>query len=140
MTEEQLSILHGDEGRTEAEYRLAWTRTYLKKAGFLENSARGIWALTSAQIDLVKIDTDNIFRSYRESFKNKSDKIKTVKEDLQEETEEEFENKENWKENLLNILYAISPAAFERLAQRLLRESGFFQVEVTGKSGEVQTI
>lgn len=136
LTEEQLSILHGEDGRTEAEYRLAWTRTYLKKAGFLENSARGIWALTSAQIDLSKVDTDNIVRSYRESFKNKPPKTKTTKEDLEEETEEEFENKEDWKENLLNILYDISPAAFERLAQRLLRESGFFQVDVTGKSGD----
>jgi restriction system protein len=36
----------------------------------------------------------------------------------------------------LNILYNITPAAFERLAQRLLRESGFFQVEVTGKAGD----
>lgn len=135
LTEEQLLISHGEDGRTEVEYRLAWTRTYLKKAGFLENSARGIWALTSAQIDISKIDTENIVRNYRESFKNKQ-KTKTPKEDLQVETEEEFENKEDWKENLLNILYKISPAAFERLAQRLLRESGFFQVEVTGKSGD----
>ena len=37
---------------------------------------------------------------------------------------------------MLNILYSISPSAFERLAQRLLRESGFSQVEVTGKSGD----
>jgi restriction system protein len=28
------------------------------------------------------------------------------------------------------------PAAFERLVQRLLRESGFIQVEVTGRSGD----
>lgn len=37
---------------------------------------------------------------------------------------------------MLNVLYTISPAAFERLAQRILRESGFFHVEVTGKSGD----
>jgi len=30
----------------------------------------------------------------------------------------------------------MSPAAFERLIQRLLRESGFIQVEVTGRSGD----
>lgn len=36
----------------------------------------------------------------------------------------------------LNTLYNISPAAFERLAQRILRESRFFQVEVIGKSGD----
>ena len=30
----------------------------------------------------------------------------------------------------------LSPAAFERLIQRMLREAGFVQVEVTGKSGD----
>ena len=30
----------------------------------------------------------------------------------------------------------LDPAAFERLIQRLLRESGFIQVQVTGKSGD----
>lgn len=43
---------------------------------------------------------------------------------------------EDWKEEIRNILYSISPSQFERLTQRLLRESGFTQVEVTGKSGD----
>ena len=30
----------------------------------------------------------------------------------------------------------MEPSAFERLVQRLLRESGFIQVEVTGRSGD----
>ncbi|WIV11109.1 restriction endonuclease [Proteiniborus sp. MB09-C3] len=30
----------------------------------------------------------------------------------------------------------MDPGAFERLAQRLLRESGFVQVEVTGRTGD----
>jgi restriction system protein len=30
----------------------------------------------------------------------------------------------------------LDPAAFERLVQRLLRESGFVQVEVTGRTGD----
>lgn len=41
-----------------------------------------------------------------------------------------------WKGEILNKLFNISPSAFERLAQRLLRESGFVQVEVTGKTGD----
>jgi restriction system protein len=137
LTEEQLEIPHGEDGRTEIEYRLAWTRTYLKKAGFLENSARGIWALTNAQINPNDINVDSIVKSYRNASKNKS--IKTTdegKEEIQNEIKEELEDKDDWKEQLLNILYKISPSAFERLAQRLLRESGFFQVEVTGKSGD----
>lgn len=30
----------------------------------------------------------------------------------------------------------MSPDAFERLVKRMLRESGFVQVEVTGRSGD----
>jgi restriction system protein len=33
-------------------------------------------------------------------------------------------------------IHEISPDAFERLAKRILRESGFVQVEVTGRSGD----
>ena len=42
---EQLEILHNPEkgGMTEIEYRLMWTRTYLKRYGILENSTRGIF-------------------------------------------------------------------------------------------------
>ena len=49
FTDEQLEIIHDpDRGsQTEIEYRLAWTRSYLKKYGLLENSSRGIWALTT---------------------------------------------------------------------------------------------
>ena len=41
-----------------------------------------------------------------------------------------------WEDKLLEIIRGISPAAFERLCQRLLRESGFIHVEVTGRSGD----
>ena len=40
---EQLEILHNPEkgGMTEIEYRLMWTRTYLKRFGIITNSTRG---------------------------------------------------------------------------------------------------
>ena len=37
---------------------------------------------------------------------------------------------------MLNTLQGLPPDGFERLCQRLLRESGFEQVKVTGKSGD----
>ena len=43
---------------------------------------------------------------------------------------------EQWKGDLLERLLAMSPDAFERLAQRLLREAGFRNVEVLGRSGD----
>lgn len=42
----------------------------------------------------------------------------------------------SWKERLLDILLAMDAKAFERLCQRLLRESGFIKVEITGRSGD----
>ena len=41
-----------------------------------------------------------------------------------------------WQETLRETVLGISPDAFERLCQRLLRDSGFIQVEVTGRSGD----
>jgi restriction system protein len=52
------------------------------------------------------------------------------------EAEPEPESK-NWKDELLTILIdRVKPDAFERLAQGIMRESGFVKVEVTGRSGD----
>ena len=40
------------------------------------------------------------------------------------------------KEALLSIVRRMEPDAFERLCQRVLRESAFTKVEVTGRSGD----
>jgi len=47
----------------------------------------------------------------------------------------EQENRD-YRSRLLEILQSLPPAGFERLCQRLLREAGFEQVIVTGKSGD----
>ena len=133
-----LQIPHGEQGATnEVEYRLAWTRTYLKKFGLLENSSRGIWALSKSNIDINSIDPEHIKRTVREKTRpEERNNEKETPKQIEREIEKEVEKTEEWKEQLLNILYNISPSAFERLAQRILRESGFFQVEVTGKTGD----
>jgi restriction system protein len=41
-----------------------------------------------------------------------------------------------WRQRLAEVLQNMEPYGFERLAQRVLRESGFIQVEVTKKSGD----
>ncbi len=41
-----------------------------------------------------------------------------------------------WRERLSQAIQQMDPYAFERLTQRLLRECGFTQVEVTKKSGD----
>ncbi|MFN9340301.1 MAG: winged helix-turn-helix domain-containing protein, partial [Candidatus Kapaibacterium sp.] len=140
LKEETLQIPHGEDGSlTEIDYRLSWSRTYLKKYGLLENSSRGVWALSKSDIDIKKLDYEGIVKSVREGNKyvqTNDENTESQDDKIQNEIIEEVKNPEEWKESLLNILYNITPSAFERLAQRLLRESGFFQVEVNGKSGE----
>ncbi|MDP3665554.1 MAG: restriction endonuclease [Sediminibacterium sp.] len=136
IPDDVLQIPHGEDGAmNEIDYRLAWSKTYLKKFGLLENSTRGIWALLKSDIDINTIDPEKIKRTVKEQTKSIEPKLDTAIQ-LEKTIGDEVEKTEEWKEQLLNTLYNVSPAAFERLAQRILRESGFFQVEVTGKSGD----
>jgi len=128
LTDAQLEVLHNPAkgGVTEVEYRLGWSRTYLKQFGILENSSRGIWALTPAGSKIDHVDEKEVTRVVRAKRKKTRD----------EEEDEEPATTDNWREELLDILGKMPSSAFERLAQRMLRESGFTQVEVTGRSGD----
>ncbi|MEO5997637.1 MAG: winged helix-turn-helix domain-containing protein [Chitinophagaceae bacterium] len=65
-----LQIPHGQDGAiNEVDYRLAWSKTYLKKFGLLENSTRGIWALLKPDIDIKTLDPEQIKRTVREQTK-----------------------------------------------------------------------
>ena len=133
LTDEQLEILHDPDkgGRSEFEYRLAWTRTYLKKYGLLENSTRGVWALTLQGRNVESVEEKEIVR-----FVKEQDRIAREKRSEEEPELEDEDGTINWQEELLAVLLEMDPSAFERLTQRLLRESGFVQVEVTGRSGD----
>lgn len=133
LSDEVLEIPHSNSSRSEVEYRLGWSRTYLKKYGLLENSARGVWSLTSKSVNANDLDIKEIVKVVRESRKNNSTYVETSDEIVNySETLEES----SWHQQLHKILLTLEPSAFERLTQRLLRESGFIQVEVTGKSGD----
>ena len=47
VTRPYISKRGNEDGRTQLEYELAWVRTYLKQLGVLENSTRGVWALSA---------------------------------------------------------------------------------------------
>jgi restriction system protein len=131
LSDAQLDLLHNPEkgGQTEVEYRLAWTRTYLKKYGVLENSSRGVWALTPKGRQLERVTP----RAVRRFVQQQDRQARTVTEVGEEE---EAAAAATWRDHLMDALLEMEPSAFERLAQRLLREAGFIQVEVTGRSGD----
>ncbi|MBN2470172.1 MAG: restriction endonuclease [Anaerolineae bacterium] len=128
LSDQQLELLHDPErsSQTEIEYRLAWTRTYLKKYGLLENSQRGVWALTPEGRKLERVNEKKVVRFVREQDK----KQRAEEEHIQPETAD------SWRDELMAILLEMDPPAFERLFQRILREAGFIQVQVTGRSGD----
>ena len=133
LSDEQLELLHNPEksSQTEVQYRLAWARTYLKKYGLLENSSRGVWALTLEGRDTQKVDRKTVKKHVRDADRQQREDDSPALDETQEQPEEL-----NWQQDALEALLKMEPAAFERLAQRLLRESGFTQVEVLGKSGD----
>lgn len=141
IDDELSSIPHNPEksNLTEIGYRMAWARTYLKKYGFLENSTRGVWALTPLAREKRKVHPKDVVKTVRESDKEVSRKklTKASREDALELIEDAGLASDSWQEDLYHVLAKeIAPDAFERLTQRLLRESGFVQVEVTGRTGD----
>lgn len=136
LTEDQLSVIH-DESRgtqTELSYRAAWARTYLKMSGFLENSSRGVWALTPKGESTERVDETAVVEHYRSKLASRPRRSRRHREPPIED--EELLEEGEWRSELLSVLLEMPPDAFERLAQRLLRESGFIQVEVIGRSGD----
>lgn len=123
-------IPHGNSGRSELEYRLAWARTALRRCQYIENSARGVWSLTEEGEQA----TPSELKARISSLKSVDHKkyLEKTSSSSPPGTEEESD----WKDQLLDKLRSMDPSAFERLSQRLLRESGFVKVEVTGRSGD----
>jgi len=115
--------------RTHFGYRLAWARNYLKRFGLLSNSARGVWALTSDGQKTFKVDKKEVNKAVKNLDQKKGTKKKSIRTDVENE-------ETSWQEELLEVVKSLSPNAFERLCQRVLRESGFVHVEVTGRVGD----
>lgn len=138
LPEEVLSVPHNPErsNQTEVEYRLAWARTYLKKYGLLENSSRGVWAIPSDKRHIQEVDPQEVARRVRAPRKRRHSDQST--EPMEASGDEDApEEVQSWRAHLHNVLtQKLDFAAFERLVKRLLRESGFVHVEVTGRTGD----
>jgi restriction system protein len=143
LTEDQIQLPHRGEGAdTEVEYRLHWARTYLKKFGVIDNSKRGVWALTPEGALVENLDPSEVVRRVKRDLKAQADlRNRESREELggdgESHTVERSEDERtDWQLDLQEILLRVPPSAFERLVQRVLRESGFTQVTVTGSSGD----
>ena len=137
FSEEIQNKMHSDGPMTALEYNMAWARTYLRKYGALENSERGVWSITNAGKNLGQHQIQNIVTKVLKGFNEKRKERLLSQEYDKDKNKDEDDTDVDWKANLLNIIQnQISPNSFERLVQRILRESGFVEVEVTGKTGD----
>lgn len=50
---------------TELEYRLMWTRTYLRRVGLIDSPRRGLWVLTEAGWQATSVNPSEIVRTVR---------------------------------------------------------------------------
>lgn len=139
-TDAQQSVIHRKGPVTEIAYRAAWARTYLKFVGALENSSRGVWAITDYGRGLTEADMAGIPGRVRAMNPRKPGRDRPPPDDGEspELKPRRFSSTvfDEWRDELLNVLLSSPPDSFERLCQRLLRESGFTKVEVTGRSGD----
>jgi restriction system protein len=129
-------VQHSDHRQTALNYRLAWSRTYLKRVGAISNSSRGVWTITEKGRSLTERDCKGIPAEVRKSDYANRKKRAAAESAGVESAEAEELVEETWKDKLLLLLRQLKSDAFERLAQRLLREAGFTRVQVTGKSGD----
>jgi restriction system protein len=119
-----------------------WARFYLAKAGLIDASTRGVWSLTEKGRDVRLSDNEalQLFQGVHHQFtverKKPRDKFQVPAEGKYGVTEELPDEDNDHRILLLERLMALPPDGFERLCQRLLRESGFESVTVTGKSGD----
>lgn len=119
--------------------QVAFARLYLAFEGLLDSSRRGVWSLTEKgrMTSLSVADANAIFQKW---VKIHSAKRKARRELEKPSEEQGIEGTEipslSYRARVLDVLRSLPAEGFERLSQRLLRESGFSQVTVTGRSGD----
>lgn len=116
--------------------QVQWARQYLVWDGYLDSSKRGTWKLTEKgkSTNLTEDEAHKIFLKWVAIFQanRKGESVEELSKEQEEVTPEAFERE--FSTNLLEVLRRISPSGFEKVCKELLREHGFENVAVTGKS------
>lgn len=136
-------------GGSKFENQVAWARFYLAKAGIIDSSRHGVWSLTDKGRKINKLNEEEIQKLIKDVQAQSLPSSRPVRTDpsvilrkKENQTEEDQieeappSEQSNYRTELLKIILELPPSGFERLCQRLLRESGFQEVTVTGRSGD----
>jgi len=116
---------------------VAWARFYLAKAEYIDSSRHGVWTLTEQGESLSGLSHDAAMKIFRDVQSNlaRAKSLPANATEEQIETDEEAPAENHWQ-TVLSVLRSLPAEGFERFCQRLLRESGFEEVTVTGRSGD----
>jgi len=141
-TEQALRLPSGVQSRFENQVH--WARFYLAKGGYIDASRHGVWTLTEKARGLGKVTPAQgreIYRTVAAKFRKPRGKTSPT-EESQAADERVAPATEadhafiNYRESVAASLQALPASGFERFCQRLLREAGFEEVTVTGRSGD----
>lgn len=139
LTDEQLGASYQKSGALIVPDRMSWARSYMKIAGLVASGGKGVWLITDAGRQAAELSSTQVKQQVRKIVAAHNAIAAAKRAEAKAATGDEAETAEEeaaWTDDLLENLRTMAPDAFERLAQRLLRESGFVRVEVTGKSGD----
>lgn len=119
-------------GGNAAENEVAWARNNLREAGLIDGSTRGIWRLTAEGWN-TKLGLKDSVALGRHSqitarYRTQTDEPSSIDDHILEESQ--------IGPTLLDTLLSLPPKGFELICQRVLREAGFEEVVITGKSGD----
>lgn len=135
--------------------RIGWARTYMKKAGLLEDTRRGYFKITDRGQDVLRENLDKLSTKYLGKFdefkefrqKNNEKEAISVTDIANEATPEEMlesgyaKLSENLADDILAKIAECSPSFFEHLVIDLLVHMGYGgsfseAAQVVGKSGD----
>jgi len=137
ISQDQLDIAYPSSGAAIVPDRMSWARSFLKIGGFITNPKRGVWVLTEEGRDALTKSNGDLKKAVSAADKIAVAAKKASRAVVDDESGDATEgDAPSWADQLLQKVQSIDPSAFERLCQRLLRESGFTRVEVSGKSGD----
>jgi restriction system protein len=96
LPEEEAYERKEGKSQTRLNYRTAWAKSYLKKHGLVDNTERGVWALTAEGQKTDLVDPGEVKATVRAEFANKKRNIDTETQDSDEEETPETEDRSWW--------------------------------------------
>lgn len=128
-------------GSSRFENQVAWARFYLSRAGMIDSSSRGVWTLTEKGRHARPLSATDALALFKSIHAEIELSVEANPSEGAEARPAVLEGaapgpESNHRQHVLEILRGLPSAGFERFCQRLLRESGFQEVTVTGKSGD----